>query len=521
MAEAADTIIDERNTAATCLRDRAIRLALPIHRYWAMWQRQPWSFLLDSARVDPRLGRFSFVGGDPAAVFSIRRQPNHTPDMPAKITVTQFRHRGGPSIEPPARHTFLAEPIDALRRFVAWACPPTDTPDADIPLPFRAGLVGTFGYEMLHFIENVPPAAPGDDIDVADCCLMLIDTVLAHDHQADRSYICALGAGDTHADAKAQADAKIDVLRERIARFEANPPAKPAIVPTVKAPTGVYFDRTTYAELVQEGIDHIAAGDVFEICLTHRLQRRFAGDPWALYCHLRRINPAPFAAYLHMPNADVLCASPERFVKLDRDGWVEARPIKGTRPRGATPADDAKLHAELAASEKDRAENAMIVDLLRNDLGRVCRFGTVEVAEAMAVETYATVFQMVSTIRGQLAPGRDAIELLKACFPGGSMTGAPKVEAMKTISRHEPVTRGIYSGAIGYIDVRGAMDLNIVIRTIVLQAGQAYVNVGGAVVADSDPVGEYDETMHKARALLAALDGREIGNAAEERQEIR
>jgi len=253
--------------------------------------------------------------------------------------------------------------------------------------------------------------------------------------------------------------------------------------------------------------DHIAVGDAFEICLTHQLDVEYGGDPWALYCHLRRINPAPFAAYLRLPEATILSASPERFLRLDPDGWAEARPIKGTRPRGQTLQDDRRLRDELAHSEKDRAENAMIVDLLRNDLGRVCRFGSIRVEDAMSIEAYASVFQMVSTIRGRLRPECDAVDLLRACFPGGSMTGAPKVEAMKIISRLEPVSRGVYSGAIGYFDVSGGMDLNIVIRTILMQSDRAYLNVGGAVVADSDPRAEYDETMDKAQALLQALRG--------------
>jgi aminodeoxychorismate synthase component I len=374
-------------------------------------------------------------------------------------------------------------------------------------VPFRGGLVGYLAYEMLHFIENIPRAAR-QDVRLPDGCLMVVDSLLAHDHDTNRSYVCALGQADGADRARQRAHRTAAALLDRVRRFEPDAPGEPAgLQSAARGPVKAFFDRDGYGKLVQTAKDHIAAGDAFEICLTHRLEVDYGGDPWALYCHLRRINPAPFAAYLRLPEATILSASPERFLHLRPDGWAEARPIKGTRPRGQTLQDDRRMQDELAHSEKDLAENAMIVDLLRNDLGRVCRFGTVRVEDAMSIEAYASVFQMVSTICGRLRPECDVVDLLRACFPGGSMTGAPKVEAMKIISRLEPVARGVYSGAIGYFDAGGGMDLNIVIRTILTQNDRAYLNVGGAVVADSDPRAEYDETMAKAQALLQALRG--------------
>jgi aminodeoxychorismate synthase component I len=229
------------------------------------------------------------------------------------------------------------------------------------------------------------------------------------------------------------------------------------------------------------------------------------GDPWELYAILREINPAPFAAWLQLPGFQVISASPERFLRLDDDRTAESRPIKGTRPRGADAAEDTRLRDDLANSIKDRAENVMIVDLVRNDLGRVAEIGSVEVPELQIIEQYATVFQMVSTIQARLRKDRDPFDLVRACFPGGSMTGAPKIEAMKIIDAIEPVKRGVYSGAIGYFDHSGLMDLSIVIRTIVCQDGRATFGVGGAIVADSDPAAEYQETLDKARALIAAI----------------
>lgn len=483
---------------------RPIRLRLPFHRYLELWGDRPYSFLLDSALTDGRLGRFSFLAGDPTLVFRTRRQAGRPRPAPARISLTRYRDDQGQPLSPPRLSTWQADPFQQIRllmnRYRIAA-----QPDVDTPLPLVGGLVGYLGYEMLYFIENVPDTG-SDDLHLPDCCLVLFDALLAHDHLAGQSYACLVGRGPDRSTASVHAKTALGRLMQRVRNFESSAlpePVRPQRPREVQPRR--FFDRNSYARLVGLAKDHIAAGDVFELCLTHRLEASYPGDPWRLYCRLRQINPAPFAAYLKLPEATILCASPERFLRLSADGWAESRPIKGTRPRGADPAEDARLRRDLATSPKDRAENTMIVDLVRNDLGRVCHFGSISVPEPMAIETYATVFQMVSTVRGQLAQGRDAVDLIRACFPGGSMTGAPKVQAMKLIDRFEPVKRGIYSGAIGYLDLRGNMDLNIVIRTIVLKNRRAYINVGGAIVADSDPQAEYDETIDKARALLAAL----------------
>jgi aminodeoxychorismate synthase component I len=264
---------------------------------------------------------------------------------------------------------------------------------------------------------------------------------------------------------------------------------------------------------VQTVKDHIAAGDVYQVCLTHRHETPLVGgSAWDLYKELRRINPAPFASFLRFPEVEIVSSSPERFLKVDASGLAECRPIKGTRPRGKTPVEDERLRNELQNSPKDRAENVMIVDLVRNDFGRVCRYGSVLVPDFLTIEEYATVFQMVSTVEGRLAEGRDRFDLIRACFPGGSMTGAPKIEAMKIIDTIEPVTRGIYSGAIGYLDFRGAMDLSMVIRTIIVKDGRCYFHVGGGIVADSDPAAEYQETQDKAKALTMAIENINSGS---------
>jgi para-aminobenzoate synthetase component 1 len=265
--------------------------------------------------------------------------------------------------------------------------------------------------------------------------------------------------------------------------------------------------RQAYLEKVERTKAYIAAGDVLEVCLTHRMDGPIEAEPLALYHRLRSASPAPFAAYLDLGDVQLLSASPERFLRIT-GRRAQCRPIKGTRPRGRTPDEDLSLRLALAASEKDRCENVMIVDLVRNDLGRVCRIGSVEVTEFLLIEPYATVFQLVSTIEGELEADAGPIDAIRACFPGGSMTGAPKIRAMEIIDELEPVARGPYAGALGYLSATGDVDLNIVIRTILVRGGRAYFHVGGAVVADSDPEAEWRESLDKAAGLLAALGAR-------------
>ena len=264
------------------------------------------------------------------------------------------------------------------------------------------------------------------------------------------------------------------------------------------------FSHEQYLEAVEAGREYIAAGDTFQVNLSQRFEAELPIPPYELYRHLRHINPAPFAAYLNFDEVTILSASPERFLKVKGD-LVETRPMKGTRPRGSSPAEDEALARELQNSLKDRAENVMIVDLERNDLGRVCRFGTVKVRELWTLEKYATVFQLTSTVEGKLRQDKGRIDLLKACFPGGSITGAPKVRAMEIIDELEPTRRSIYTGSIGYLSFGGEMDLSIVIRTILIKDGKAYFQVGGGIVYDSDPEAEYQETLDKAKALFQAL----------------
>jgi para-aminobenzoate synthetase len=273
-------------------------------------------------------------------------------------------------------------------------------------------------------------------------------------------------------------------------------------------------DRAAYGRLTHDCLERIRDGESYEICLTNEATAPGPIDPAATYAALRAISPVPYGALLELPGVAVLSASPERFLAIGADGVIESRPIKGTRPRGATPAEDARLRADLLTRDKDRAENVMIVDLLRNDLNRVCRVGSVHVPSLFRVETYAPVHQLVSTVRGTLRPGLSAVDGVRACFPGGSMTGAPKIRTMEILDGLEGGPRGVYSGALGWFSLTGAADLAIVIRTIVATADTVSVGVGGAVTALSDVDEEWAETVVKSRAMTTALSSTRAGSAS-------
>lgn len=486
-----------------------VTLERPFWEYYEIFRGQPYSFLLDSARPSTALAKFSFLGGDPDLVYEARRTPGADPSEGAQITVTKRRTLTGATISPPVVENRTADVFDDLAAVYArYEIPRAAIGDTELPLV--GGAVGYFAYECNYLIERLPDRGIAD-LDLPAVCLMFCDRLLAHDHRTGKSYVSAIGRGTTDGEASANAARARDELLDRVRGFEATP-ATPWVGPSPDAPkveveVRAHSDREAYVQIVERAKEHIRQGNCFEVCTTHRLETDFRADAWDLYRELRRINPAPFACYLNLPHAQIVSSSPERFLSLSREGTVETRPIKGTRPRGKSKKEDAALKQDLMSNPKDRAENVMIVDLVRNDIGRVCEIDSVHVPELTVVEEYATVFQLVSTVRGQLRTDRSAIDLIRGAFPGGSMTGAPKVESMKIIDELEPYKRGIYSGAIGYLDFTGSMDFNIVIRTIVVKNGRCYFSVGGAIVSDSDPNDEYQETMDKAAALVRAIEG--------------
>jgi para-aminobenzoate synthetase len=374
------------------------------------------------------------------------------------------------------------------------------------------GFVGYLGYEL-----KADCGSPNvHRSDLPDALLMLANRVVAVDHVRRRTYVCAVGREDD-----AEADSWVDATAALVAAAIADPPA-PVPTPEPEDPADqVVFrsgrGRERYLADIAASQAELAAGESYEVCLTDQFSTTADPDPFVLYRHLRRSNPAPFAAFLKFGERAIISSSPERFLSVDRDRRVEARPIKGTISRSDDPVVDSDRRDELKEDEKTMAEHLMIVDLLRNDVGRVCDIDSVSVPELMVIEPYMTVHQMVSTIQGYLEPGRTPVECVHACFPGGSMTGAPKLRTMEIIDGLEDEARGVYSGAIGYFGLDGSTDLSIVIRTIVMRPGRTTIGAGGAIVMQSDPEDEFDEILLKARAPMAAVarvaTGREDADA--------
>jgi para-aminobenzoate synthetase component 1 len=381
--------------------------------------------------------------------------------------------------------------------------------------PFQGGLAGLFGYGLCRWFEKVPRSR-WDEFDRSDLKLGGYDWVISFDHQQNRAWIVSTGfpmqkPTDRVWRAGRQLRFVLSHLRQHLRPpepvFENLLPVSD-LYPQHPLPgfPGVTsnFDRAGYEAAVSRTVEYIHAGDCFQVNLSQRLLAPLREHPLDLYGRLRANNPAPFGAYFDAGEFQILSASPERFLKVE-NGEVVTRPIKGTRPRGQTPAEDAALLDDLVSSPKDRAENVMIVDLLRNDLGRVCEYGSVRVPRVCEVETFRYVHHLVSEVRGKLRPECGPLELLRAAFPGGSVTGAPKVRAMEIIAELEPTARGPYCGSLGFIGFDGTMDTNILIRTFTAGRGWVQFPVGGGIVADSDPQREYDETLHKAAGLLSAL----------------
>jgi para-aminobenzoate synthetase component 1 len=436
--------------------------------------------LLGSALPHPERARWSILAWDPIAEVSLRRRS-------ARLT----RHDS--DLGPETLH-LEGGPIDLLRA-LAPAQPEARAGD----LPFSGGAIGYLGYGLRRSLERLPSGRP-DPLDQADAWFGFHDRALVFDHEQARVVaVVARREGGTGRDRTARLEEMRRCLAAapRIATSEA-----PTRLPAVEATTAT--TRDAYLRSVRAILDRIARGDLYQANLSHRITCRLRETPLDLFERLATRNPAPFAAYLDTGGFQVACASPERFVAL-RGVRALSSPIKGTRPRGGEAAEDARLAEALLASAKDRAENVMIADLVRNDLGRVSLAGSVRAESLCGLESYATVHHLVSTLSGRLRPGCDRFDLLQSLFPGGSMTGAPKIRAMEIIAALEGEERGVYSGGIGYLSADGDLDFNIVIRSVVCGGGRAHLRVGGGVVADSDPGSEYDETIDKARALLAAL----------------
>ncbi|HXC25055.1 MAG TPA: aminodeoxychorismate synthase component I [Gemmatimonadaceae bacterium] len=450
---------------------------------FAALRRLPYPLLLDSATAVTSVARYSFAMADPRLVI---RAKGRRIEIHDRRFGTIVRHEG--------------RALDVVAELLYGELREASSND-ELP-PFRGGAAGYIGYEYGEVLETLPRPAT-DDLVIPDVVMGLYDWVVAWDHLTGRAWL--LGE-----DPRA-----IDAIAARLEEIPRSTPPECVLgnegttSPLAAGPWSSTFTAETYVTAVERVRAYIRQGEIFQANLSQRfcvpLGDGSVAAPWTLYRRLRSLNPAPFASYFDFGDAVIVSISPERFLFVDANGTVETRPIKGTRPRATSEAQDTAYQDELLQSGKDAAEHVMIVDVLRNDLSRVCTYGSVTVPSLMAHERHPTVHHLVSTITGQLRSTATPIDLLHACFPGGSITGAPKIRAMEIIAELEPVTRGPYCGTIGYLSTSGAMDSSIAIRTCVITHGQAYFSAGGGIVADSEPTEEYAETLVKAQALLQAL----------------
>jgi para-aminobenzoate synthetase len=455
------------------------------------------AFWLDSSKLDER-SRFSFIGASGG---------------PLSAVVTYDVAEGVVRVDRDGAVETSAESIfDYLGRETRRLRHRSD----DLPFDFDCGFVGYLGYELKADCEGEAAHASS----MPDAAFVLADRLIAFDHVERATYVLALAEPEGVEEAERW-------IRDTSLRLLSLPPLEAPDWERLSAERGdppVHFrlsrSHAQYVDDIARCKQHLVEGESYEICLTNKIAAEVRPDPLPLYRTLRRVNPAPFSAFLRFGDAAVLSSSPERFLSIGRDRWAEAKPIKGTCRRGATPAEDVRLAERLRADEKTRAENLMIADLLRNDLGVVCEVGTVHVPFLMHVETYETVHQLVSTVRGLLREDVEPPDCVRACFPGGSMTGAPKKRTMQIIDELEGEARGVYSGAIGYFGLSGGVDLSIVIRTIVIDEEQATLGVGGAIVMQSDAEDEYQEIVLKGRAPMQAIDPRVDPSAALERTPV-
>jgi para-aminobenzoate synthetase component 1 len=462
----------------------------------------PYPVLLESARVSEKTGKFSFVTADPYLIFRSRGN-NVEVSLPSR-----------PKGKYGKRASMNRKPLQKLRELMSNY----RTMRVDGLPPFTGGAVGFFSYDFVHQFEKLPRTVTVD-LDIPESYFILVDTVVAFDHVLNKAWIVVNPGAreqemgfhrpapeqwerlyDEAADKLLALESKLDAkhMKSDVLLFRKGDPRRFCVKPNM--------ERAYFESMVRRCKEYIAAGDIYQANLSQRFTAKIGNvDPLQLYVVLRDINPSPFAAYLDLDDMHLVSSSPERLISL-RGGIAETRPIAGTRRRGGSRAETQELSVELLTNEKERAEHIMLLDLERNDLGKVCSYGSVRVDEMMVVEDYSHVIHIVSNVRGELAAGRDAFDLIRAMFPGGTITGVPKVRCMEIIDELELVARGPYTGSIGYISNAGDMDLNIIIRTFVIKDRMAHMQVGAGIVADSDPEQEYLETLQKAEALKSALE---------------
>ncbi|MDH7498778.1 MAG: anthranilate synthase component I [candidate division NC10 bacterium] len=450
-----------------------------------------YAFLLESVEGGEKWARYSFLGSNPSLVFRSRGQSAEILDQAG---VRRMAVEGDPlHLLQSLLKRYQPAPMEGLPRFFG-------------------GLVGYVGYDFVRFVEQLPSTAP-DDLQLPDCFFLLTDTLLIFDNLTHKIKIVSnVFLDDEHrsslASAYQQALRKIDALASSLRR-PLGAPLPPRLGHQREEMTS-NLSRQEFERAVEEAKEYIRAGDCIQVVLSQRFRTPLRADPLDVYRALRAINPSPYMYYLRLGEIKIAGSSPEVMVRLE-DGQIDVRPIAGTRPRGRSEGEEQGIAQELLTDPKERAEHIMLVDLARNDVGRVSRIGTVKVNELMAIERYSHVMHIVSNVQGRLQEGKDAFDVVRACFPAGTVSGAPKIRAMEIIEELERLRRGIYAGAIGYFSFSGNMDTCITIRTILILDGSAYIQVGAGIVADSQPEKEYEETLNKAKAMILAVKRAEEG----------
>jgi anthranilate synthase component 1 len=483
-----DEFVDlaKRATFVPVVKELVADLLTPVSAFLKVAEHSDYAFLLESVEGGEHVGRYSFLGKDPFMIL---------------------RGRGGRTTIERAGVTTAAEKpfVETLRELMNSFQSPF------VPgLPrFTGGAVGYFGYETSAWFEPTTQRNGPPDIDGDDAGFMVFDTVLAFDHVQHRILLIANARIAPDEDLRSLyqfACAKIEFLERELER--ALSIKKPVSTDELKLSANLTQDA--YEAIVKRAKEYIAAGDIYQVVLSRRFEAEVSVDAFTVYRALRHVNPSPYMFFLRMGDRSIVGASPEMLVRVEGRHAV-THPIAGTRRRGQTDEEDMRLAEELKRNEKERAEHVMLVDLGRNDIGRVCDYGTVRVPTFMALERYSHVMHMVSVVEGQLAEGRDRLDALVSCFPAGTVSGAPKVRAMQIINELEPTSRGLYAGAVGYLDFAGNLDFCIAIRSILLDGGRAYIQSGGGIVADSNPTAEFEETRDKARAMIRALELAQAG----------
>jgi anthranilate synthase component I len=446
---------------------------------------KPYVFLLESVEGGEKWARYSFIGADPRLVFEVRGEDILIRD---NGNVSSRRHEGRP----------LAFLEDLLSRY-------RPVPVAGLPR-FSGGVVGFLGYDMVRYLERLPAEAK-DDLKTADAVFLITDTLMIFDNvrHTIKVVACALTENETDLEAVyCEAVRKIDRLIETLQAPAARLPSLTDRTDDDRAALKANMTPDAYKHMVRQAKEYIMAGDVIQVVLSQRFERPNRMDPADLYRALRFVNPSPYLFFLKLDDMALIGSSPEVMVRLE-EGIAELKPIAGTRRRGRTEQEDRRLADDLLNDPKEKSEHVMLVDLGRNDLGRIARTGSVQVNQLMAVERYSHVMHLVSHIQAQLGPDLDAFDVLRATFPAGTLSGAPKVRAMQIIDELEPSRRGPYGGAVGYFSFNGNMDFCITIRTMLIRDGKIYIQVGAGIVADSDPDAEYEETLNKAAGMMQAI----------------